>query len=195
MRRLAKCKSCGAEISKSTKTCPQCGAKRKGGGGCLIAVLVVLGLILIIAAVGGNSSEPEKVGSVGENNAVTATNPSAGDTDATITPPTGEPETTTEAKTVFTKGDVVSLNNINVTLVDVTESAGTEFYKPEDGNVFVLFEIELDNQSNKEIAVSSMMMFDAYFDDYAANFSLTAQLASNKNQLDGSLAAGKKMMV
>jgi hypothetical protein len=37
------------------------------------------------------------------------------------------------------------------------------------------------------------MSFEAYADDYSFNFSLTAQLASDKTQLDGSVAAGKKM--
>ena len=41
--------------------------------------------------------------------------------------------------------------------------------------------------------MSSIVCFDAYVDDYATSMSLTAQLASDKGQLDGTVAAGKKM--
>ena len=37
------------------------------------------------------------------------------------------------------------------------------------------------------------MSFEAYVDDYSANMDLSAMLVANKNQLDGSVAAGKKM--
>ena len=58
MSKLIKCKSCGADIAKSAKACPQCGAKKKPG--CLrtvlATVLLFFGLILIIGSIGGNDS-------------------------------------------------------------------------------------------------------------------------------------------
>ena len=66
---------------------------------------------------------------------------------------------------------------------------------PTDGNVFVLCEFEIANNSNKEITVSSMMSFEAYCDDYTCTFSLGALMEKgNKNQLDGTVAAGKKLV-
>ena len=38
-----------------------------------------------------------------------------------------------------------------------------------------------------------MLSFEAYFDDYAANIDITAITLSEKTQLDGTIAAGKKM--
>lgn len=64
---------------------------------------------------------------------------------------------------------------------------------PEDGNVFVLCEFEIENKSSKDISVSSVMCFDAYVDDYSTSMSISAQMASDKNQLDGTVASGKKM--
>ena len=48
--KMLKCKSCGKEISKSAKSCPECGARR-GASGCLIAFIVVF--IIGLCALGG----------------------------------------------------------------------------------------------------------------------------------------------
>lgn len=179
--KLVKCKSCGAEIAKTAKTCPHCGAKQHRGvlKTCIIIILIVIVICAMIAN-GEKNNEPTLV----DQN----TQGSTSDTQAS-TPNTQD----TVQQAVFTKGDVVNLNDINVTLVDVVESTGSTYNKPSNGNVFVTFEIEIDNQSDKEIGVSSLMMFDAYFDDYAANLSIMAITDSGKPQLDGAVAAGKKM--
>ena len=38
-----------------------------------------------------------------------------------------------------------------------------------------------------------MLSFEAYVDDYSTNMNLSALLSVDKSQLDGSVAAGKKM--
>lgn len=177
MEKMVQCKACGADIAKSAKICPKCGAKQKKHT-VLGVVLLVFGVMLILAAIGGNSSnnEPQKVGD-------TAKTP-AQETE----PKNSEPE-----KTAFSISEQVSLNDIIVTLVDVSESNGKNFLNPSDGNVFILCEFEIENNSSKDIAVSSIMSFEAYIDDYSTNMSLTATTSSDKSQLDGSVAAGKKM--
>jgi hypothetical protein len=99
---------------------------------------------------------------------------------------------TTEAPADFTVGDTVTKKDVYVTLTDVREFDG-EFLHPEEGNVFVAFELEIENKSDESLAVSSLMCFEAYFDDYAANISLGAEAESGSNQLDGEIAPGKKM--
>lgn len=57
-----------------------------------------------------------------------------------------------------------------------------------------MLEFEIENNSNTDISVSSIASFEAYCDDYSVNMNLTANLLyDNKNQLDGNVAAGKKM--
>lgn len=166
--KLTTCKACGAEIAKSAKTCPYCGAKNKGKHPILSAVLIVLGIFLIIGAL-NPSSEPTKVGEV----------------EATIEQ---------DVQTTFGVGEKVSLDDVVVTLLDVTESSGSTYNKPAVGNVFVLCEFEIENNSSGDIGVSSIMSFDCYCDDYATSSSLSATLErGNKAQLDGSVASGKKM--
>ena len=164
------CKTCGQEIAKNAKVCPHCGAKNKKLSPLLIVVLVVI--VIIIAATSGNN-EPTLV--EGGNGVSTQA------TTAEVT------------KNEFQVGDTAALNDVNVCLVEVTESNGSDFNKPNDGNVFVLCEFEIANNSDEEINVSSVMSFEAYCDDYTCTFSLTALLEKgNKNQLDGTVAPGKK---
>ena len=173
MSKLISCKSCGKEIAKSAKACPHCGAKH--GPGCfritLAVFLLFIGIGLIGSALSGND-EPTKVPT--ESNAPVAS------------------IETTEATADFTVGDTVTKKDIYVTLTDVREFDG-DFLHPEDGNVFVAFELEIENKSEKPLAISSLMCFEAYFDDYAANISLGAQTESGENQFDGEIAPGKKM--
>ena len=79
-------------------------------------------------------------------------------------------------------------------MLEINESTGSMFNKPSDGNVFVIAQFEIENVSNNEINVSSILSFEAYCDDYACNFSLGALLEKgNMNQLDGTVAPGKKL--
>lgn len=169
MDKMTNCKICGADIAKSAKVCPACGAKQKKPV-VLIVIAVIFAIGIIGAALGGNS--PEKVGNVGTQSSA---------------------DSSELQKTEFSVGDVVSLNDIEVTFVSCTESSGKDFYTPDSGNVFLFCEFAIENKSNKDIAVSSLMSFEAYVDDYSTNLSMSGTLAADKNQMDGTIAAGKKM--
>lgn len=175
MSKLVKCKSCGADVAKSAKTCPACGAKNKKKHPILGAVLVFLGIVMVVAAFGSSSEEPQKVGDAGDQQAVVSS------------------ESQEVKKDEFGVGEKVELSDVAVTLVDISENAGTDLIKPTDGNVFVVCEFEIENNTDHDIAVSSMMSFEAYFDDYATNLDIYAMTLSDKTQLDGTIASGKKM--
>ena len=182
------CKHCGKEISDDAKFCANCGKtvnealsaetpkkKKKKKRPILGTIVLIFGVICIIGAIGGNS-EPKKV------------EPATSSVSAAVQ---------TEANTVpaaFTVGDTLEMNNILVTLNDISESTGSQFMKPTDGNVFVICEFTIENQGSSDLAVSSLMSFKAYFDDYAANVSIGAMtIDQSKGQLDGTVAAGKKI--
>lgn len=140
-------------------------------------------VVVIAAASQGGKDEPKKVEA--DNNKVETMKEVKKEK---------EKETEAEKETVFKKGDVVELKNIKATLVDVKESKGTEFNKPTDGNIFVLAEFLIENESDKELAISSMVSFEAYVDGYSTNLDLGALIEKdNGNQLDGKIAPGKKM--
>ena len=101
---------------------------------------------------------------------------------------------TPDADKTFKVGDSVELKDIVVTFLGVTESAGSQFNVPAEGKVYLLCEFEIANNSNNELTVSSMLNFEAYYDDYACDYSIGALMEKgDKDQLDGSVAAGKKM--
>lgn len=90
-------------------------------------------------------------------------------------------------------GDQVVLDGVAVTLLSVTENSGQNYVSPDDGKVFVLCEFEIENNSSRDIASSTMLSFESYIDGYTTSLSLTAMMSSDEPQLDGTIAAGKKM--
>lgn len=178
------CKNCGKQIADDAKFCNECGAsvtetspvvakkKKKKKHPILGSILLVIGVFLIIGALSsGSNDEPQKVGE---------------STNTTESAKQAENE-------VFTVGDVVSLNDINVTLVNVSENSGANYITPSEGKVFIVCEFEIENNSGKDISVSSIMSFEAYIDDYSTTMNLSAILSTENSQLDGTVATGKKM--
>lgn len=177
------CKHCQTEIPKKAKVCPNC-RKKQGGIGKWIAIAVVVVIILCAAASGGKDEDkPKQISSASSDNNVS---------NETVN---SETESQDEVeKDTFGIGETAELNDVQVTMTSYEESNGSEYNNPADGNVFVLVEFEIANNSDSEIAISSMMSFDAYSDDYALNYSLSALMEKDgATQLDGTIASGKKM--
>lgn len=98
-----------------------------------------------------------------------------------------------QRSSIFKVGETAESNDIEITLISYKESQGSEFNNPSSGNEFVLAQFEIVNNSDSEIAVSSLLSFDAYADDYALDYSVGALVENEEGQLDGSIAAGKRM--
>lgn len=172
------CKHCGQEIGEKTSFCPSCGKNlaafepvKKKKKKALPIVLIVLAVFVVIGLLGrgAESSNPVKIG----------------ESSATTVPTESKNET-------FTVGDVVETEFCIVSFIGVEETYGKSF-NPESGNVYVLCEFEITNTSEEDLAVSSMLSFSGYFDDYATDISVLAMTSSEKKQLDGTIACGKKM--
>ena len=178
------CKHCKTEIPYGAKVCPQC-RKKQGPGGCLIAIIVIVVIGLIGSCFGSGSNDDVKP--------VSTTQASVKNTESNET--TVEPDTTTAAsENTFGVGESVEQKNVIVTLNGITESNGSTYNKPADGNIFVLADFTIENNSDKELSVSSMLSFDAYQDGYSTSMSLSALMEKGNNeQLDGTIAPGKKM--
>lgn len=165
--------------------------KEKKKGSKLKTVLIVLLVLVIIGAIAsqGEDDTPKVVDNSGAGTVTTEANKN--DTANENTP---TPEPTIEEKTEFGVGETVELKDVLATLVSVTESSGGDFNKPSDGNVFVLCEFTIENNSSEDLIISSMLSFEAYCDDFSISQSIGGMLAKgDKGQLDGSIAAGKKM--
>lgn len=77
---------------------------------------------------------------------------------------------------------------------EIKETQGTDFFTPEQGNVFVGIKFEIENISQEEQTVSTLLLFDAYVDDIKCDYSISAACAFDEGSLDGELAAGKKLV-
>lgn len=174
MANPVKCKICDAQLSGNEKKCPSCGTKVKKPifKKWWFWTIIIIVLIGIIGGSSGGSSDPHKVGDM-----------------ETQEPGVNSPSVQTE----FGVGEIVELQNVRATMTKVYESSGAQFMAPSDGNTFVICEFEIENNSDKDIAVSSLMSFTAYFDDYSTTLSITALASANDSQLDGTVAAGKKI--
>ena len=176
---VKQCKHCKSEIPYDAKVCPVC-RKKQGAPGCLIVVLVVVVLVVIASfAGGGESSTPQKVEST------SGTSQSA----SQASQAQSQPE-----QTVFTVGDAVELNGVKTTLLSAEEYPGKQYMMPTDGNVFLVCQFEIENDSSAEINVSSMVSFNAYCDDYSVSLSITGEMLEDSwKSLDGTVAPGKKI--
>lgn len=168
MQGTKKCRHCKTEIDRKANTCPQCRKKQMGPGAIVAVIIITLGLFGMIL---NQQEDPKLVGTGGSPNTTPIVD-----------------------KTTFSVGETVELKNIKVAFKGISQSKGTDFIKPSEGNIFVLCEFDIQNSSDKDITVSSLLSFEAYCDDYATSISLTALAGKGeKNQLDGSVAAGKRM--
>ena len=176
------CKHCKTPIPKYAKVCPNC-RKKQGGVGKWIIIGVIV-VILLAALFGGGDDKLKKV----ENSKVESTQQDEKKSE--------EPKTdvnTEEVKDIFEVGETAELNDVQVTLLSYKESKGSEYNKPSDGNVFLMAEFEIVNNSDSEMNVSSVMSFEAYADDYSLIYSFGALMDNEDRQMDGTIAAGKKM--
>lgn len=176
-------------------------AKKNDGKGMAIAGVVLCSITTLIF-VGLSLSVKDAISNSDIATVVTPSDPESGDISESVIEPDSEEsvaepydnESAEMKKTEFSVGEIVDLNGVNASLLSITESTGGQFNAPDEGNVFVLLEFEIENNSDKDISVSSIMSFEAYCDDYAISQSLSGLMSvENKNQLDGSVAAGKKM--
>lgn len=169
MAKLIKCKSCGNEIASNAKTCPKCGAKNSKPFYKKIWFWVLV--VIIIAAIGGSGSNKPKL--VSEDKSVV----------------TKEEKSSKEE--VFNIGDTIELGKFKITVNEVKTTNGSDFIKPQEGNEFLYVDATVENISDKEQTVSSVLMFKVVDKDGRA---MKQTIVENANgQLDGTIGPGRKM--
>jgi len=141
---------------------------------------IVLVIIIVIGIIGSGGEEdtPQKVA---EEVTQTTSN-----TEEVVT----VDESTEE---FFYMGDVVETNKVRAIITGAERSIGSELNRPTDGYEFILVNMTIENISDEEINVSSMLSFDAYVDDVALNEDLMAQVEAGKT-MNGTIAPGKKLV-
>lgn len=101
--------------------------------------------------------------------------------------------TTAKENSTFGLNETAVFKELKFTATEIKEAKGTEYFKPDSGNVFVGVHFTVENVSDQEQTVSSILLFDGYVDDVKADYSFTAVCAFSNDQLDGTIAPGKKL--
>ena len=203
MEKLVYCRICGQQVSSKARKCPHCGARLKRRHIVFKIILGIMAFVLICSII--SSIIPQKKTSTasstysnqngsGEKSAskeLTETKSKA--TSKPTQKPTQKPTEKPTPEPLPGIGERLEENGVAVTLTNVLEISKGTYYNPKEGNVFILCEFVIENNTSKEIAVSSMLSFSFYYDGFSAPISLEALTAKGSaNQLDGTIAAGKK---
>ncbi len=95
------------------------------------------------------------------------------------------------AEEIFAIGDVVRMGDLVFTVNSARWEEGDEWFKPEEGERWLLLDCTIENESNKSTSISSLLMFKLYDEDsYSRDMEL---FADTKGSLDGEVGVGRKM--
>ena len=83
---------------------------------------------------------------------------------------------------------------LKFTATEIEESTGNDFFSPADGKIFVGIKFTIENISDEEQCLSSLLMFGSYVDDVKCDFSVNAACVFEEGTLDGVVAPGKKLV-
>ena len=104
-----------------------------------------------------------------------------------------EASQTKNQEQTFGLNETAVFNDVKFTATSLEESKGKDFFEPEQGKVFVGIKFTVENISDEEQNISSLLLFEGYADDIKCDYSINASLAF-EGSLDGSLAPGKKLI-
>ena len=141
----------------------------------LIVVIVVLG---VVAGANGSDDKPKK--------ADTTQSEDKADNKE-------EKKEESNAPQIFNIGDVIESDDFKITVNGVRTATvdSTGYYKPKDGNEFFLVNVTLENISDEEKNVSSVMMFKVV-DQNGTSYDMSI-FPDAQGSLDGTVAPTRKM--
>ena len=144
-----------------------------------VIVVVIIGII----AAAGASRNPKKEKADNGTPAVSSDNNANKDKN-----------TTPNSKDDFAIGETAVFKDIKVTATEMKESEGTEYFKPADGKIFVGVNFTIENISDQDQIISSILLFDAYADGVKCDFSSSARMTFSDGSLDATVSSGKKLV-
>ncbi len=180
MSKMIKCKTCGADIASSAKSCPGCGAKNKKPFYTRWWFILIV-IFVIIGALGSGGSKKDNS---------TATANKTKDSSSISSSTDSKEENTTKNYSV---GDTVQLKDYKVTVngVRTVTQDNTGYIKAEEGKEFFLVDCTVENTSSKDQTVSSIMMFKIVDKDGRSYDQ--ALFTDGNGQLDGTVGSGRKI--
>lgn len=137
----------------------------------------------------------EKTGSVVENTSDNQENSTqsegSGDSGNDQATESETEENTEPERTEFYLNELVEIGDLVVSLNEVVESDGKEFFEPDEGNKYVILDLTFYNTGSEAYALSSMLGFEFVDNDgYTYDTSWTAPI---KGGLDGTILPGRQL--
>lgn len=146
----------------------------------LVAMLVGLMIISLMGC--GETTTPEKVENGAQTTGGDQTSEEQG-SKATQNENSNAPET-------FKIGDPIKMGDLIFIVNSIRESNGNDFIKPEEGKVYKIADVTLENVGKESTSVSSMLMFSlSDADGYKYNITIGPDA---KGSVDGELQPGRK---
>lgn len=103
-------------------------------------------------------------------------------------------ESASKKEEIFGINETAVFDDLKFTATEIKVSHGEDFFAPESGNVFFGVKFTIENISEEEQAVSSLLLFEGYVDDVKCDYSLNAACAFSDGTIDGTIAPGKKLI-
>lgn len=197
--KITNCKSCGNQITKSTKFCPNCGTKNKKPIYKKWWFWVIVAILIIAISSSGSSSDNDVTTNnhaQAEGFAVSATDNSANTENTTNLAPVTEntsPEIGKDngievsEKTEYYVGDILEDGTTRIVFMssgDYTEE--NEFMQPSEGNKYIFLQFSFENLSDDSDTSISSYSFECFADGYA-----TEMYYGGEEDLSATLSAGR----
>jgi len=93
----------------------------------------------------------------------------------------------------FGLNETAAFETLKMTALEMKESQGDEYIKADEGKVFVGVKFRIENISDSDEVISSILLFNAYVDGTKVDVNLMPPGDLSDGTLDGTLAAGKSM--
>lgn len=94
----------------------------------------------------------------------------------------------------FGLNETAVFDTLKITATEIKETTGSTFFTPEEGKIFVGIKFIVENISDEDQAISSLLLFDAYADDVKCDLSISAGASFSEGTIDGEIAPGKKLI-
>lgn len=103
-------------------------------------------------------------------------------------------ESASKKEEIFGLNETAVFDDLKFTATEIKVTHGEDFFTPESGNVFVGVKFTIENISEEEQTVSSILLFEGYADDVKCEYSFNAACAFSDGTIDGTIAPGKKLI-
>lgn len=96
-----------------------------------------------------------------------------------------------KAPETFSVGESIKMGGLICTVNSVRDSKGGDFLRPEEGNIYKIIDITLENMGEESVSISSLLMFSlSDAEGYKYNVTIAPD---TKGSIEGELQPGRKL--